>query len=366
MSKFTTELRYICEVQAGKTESEGYDSVDDIIDETANDIVGDYPIFDENYRKTLNCKIIKHYYTREIGFETVGLFRLKLNTMMNEIMPYYNQLYSSALLQFNPFYDVDYQEESDKNADTSSNRQYENKFDKTSVMNEGESSKEKATSNSQKDADTIQKSTEKSDWNVDNENTSDKKSTTNSNRNSESVENNKRESSSTNNDSSKSYDMDSDTPQGGLEGIENNKYLTNVNKKIDDKRGITTGDETINNNNSEIANENTNLKDETSSNANEQGNRNNTQSSTNTEQSNIKNDEDRTRTSERMTEFNYDELGKTKENQNINNIENYIRRVQGKMGLKSYSSMLKEFRDTFLNIDVMIIDALAPLFFNLW
>lgn len=366
MSKFTTELRYICEVQAGKTESEGYDSVDDIIDETANDIIGNYPIFDENYRKTLNCKIIKHYYTREIGFETVGLFRLKLNTMMNEIMPYYNQLYSSALLQFNPFYDVDYQEESDKSADTSSHRQSENQFDKTSVMDEGENSQESATSNSKKDADTFQNSTEKSAWNVDNENNSDKNSSTNSNKNAEKIESNEKESTSTDNEFSKQYKMTSDTPQGGLEGIESNKYLTGVDKNLDNKTGTNLGSEKGNSNGSEISNEFTKLNDNTKSDSNEQGKRDNTQSSINSEQSNIKNDEDRMRTSKRKSEYNYDELGKTKENQNINNMENYIRRVQGKMGLKSYSSMLKEFRDTFLNIDVMIIDALAPLFFNLW
>ena len=69
----------------------------------AESVIGYYPIFDENYRETLDTKILKHYYTREIGFETVGLWKFKLNTKMNEIMDYYNQLYESALLEFNPF-----------------------------------------------------------------------------------------------------------------------------------------------------------------------------------------------------------------------------------------------------------------------
>lgn len=30
----------------------------------------DYPIFNENYRTTLNNKILNHYRFREIGFET--------------------------------------------------------------------------------------------------------------------------------------------------------------------------------------------------------------------------------------------------------------------------------------------------------
>lgn len=62
----------------------------------------DYPIWDEEYRDVLNKKIINHYFMREIGFETAGLFKHYLNTTMDEIMPYYNQLYKSALLEIDP------------------------------------------------------------------------------------------------------------------------------------------------------------------------------------------------------------------------------------------------------------------------
>lgn len=54
-----------------------------------------YPIFDENYRNTLNYNILYHYYENEIGFETAPLFRLYLNQKLNEIMPYYNELYKT-------------------------------------------------------------------------------------------------------------------------------------------------------------------------------------------------------------------------------------------------------------------------------
>lgn len=76
MSKYTTELRYLEEMKYdwGKN---------------------DYPIFDENYREVLNQKIIRHYYVREIGFETAGLFKLNFISLMNEIMPKYNVLYQA-------------------------------------------------------------------------------------------------------------------------------------------------------------------------------------------------------------------------------------------------------------------------------
>ena len=108
MSKYTTEVRFICEVNAGKTESVGYSNIDDVLEESWNKIFDfNFPIFDENYRKPLCIKILKHYYTREIGEETVSLWKLRLNSRMNEIMPYYNKLYEAWAKEFNPLYDTD-------------------------------------------------------------------------------------------------------------------------------------------------------------------------------------------------------------------------------------------------------------------
>ena len=58
-----------------------------------------YPIFSENHREELNKKIIEHFYFREIGFETAELFNFHLKRTMNEIMPYYNKLFRSELLE---------------------------------------------------------------------------------------------------------------------------------------------------------------------------------------------------------------------------------------------------------------------------
>ena len=112
MSKYTTEVRFICETLAGYDMSQGYGKVSDVIDNSWQKIFDfDFPIFDPNYRSILCKKILMHYYTREIGLETVGLWKLKLQTKMNEIMPYYNKLYYSETLEFNPLYDADYTRE---------------------------------------------------------------------------------------------------------------------------------------------------------------------------------------------------------------------------------------------------------------
>ena len=64
-----------------------------LIDNNFDFQMTNYPIFDENYRETLNNNILHHYYENEIGFETPSLFRFYLNQKLNERMPYYNELY---------------------------------------------------------------------------------------------------------------------------------------------------------------------------------------------------------------------------------------------------------------------------------
>lgn len=102
MSKYTTEIRWLVE--------SGWDFG-----------LKSYPIFEESYRAGLNAKIIEHYYFREIGLETAALFNRFLNRKMNEIMPYYNQLYLSALLEITPLTRLDYTEAFDKTANTTDN-----------------------------------------------------------------------------------------------------------------------------------------------------------------------------------------------------------------------------------------------------
>lgn len=69
-----------------------------------------YPIFDESYREFLNKKILNHYKFREIGFETPAMFRDRLNTKLDEIMPLYNQYYNTLSLEYQPFYTHDFHE----------------------------------------------------------------------------------------------------------------------------------------------------------------------------------------------------------------------------------------------------------------
>ncbi len=73
-------------------------------------------------RNELNNAILNYYMYREIGFETFGRFLHELKTTMEEIMPYYNQMYFSTDQDYDLLYNVDYTREltrqrEDKNKD---------------------------------------------------------------------------------------------------------------------------------------------------------------------------------------------------------------------------------------------------------
>lgn len=283
MSRYTTEVRYICETVAGLDESVGYSNIEQVIKNSLAKVFDfDFPIFDEKYRSVLETKILRHYYTREIAHETVGLWKLKLCTKLNEIMPYYNQLYKSELISFNPMYDVDLTRE--RKVDSSGTRD--------------------TSTRSNTDTDTSGSGNRTSDVSLKNDTTNTDNSTTTG--------------------SGSKKQMYSDTPQGAITDLEAGKYLTNAT--IDN----TSNTDTTIGNGTGTQTGSTNTKEETG---------NNTTSST-----------DASSTS----------------NTDITNLENYIETVKGKQGAQSYTSLLKEFRETFLNIDMMIIDDLSELFFGLW
>lgn len=77
------------------------DNVKPLIDKALSTYPMYKPINNSNYsiiptRDELNKKILNHFKYREIGFETIGRFLDELEIAMNEIMPYYYQLYKSA------------------------------------------------------------------------------------------------------------------------------------------------------------------------------------------------------------------------------------------------------------------------------
>ena len=63
-------------------------------------------------------KIVDHYYMREIGFETIGLFIHYAKVTMNELMEEYLPLIYSNAIQYDPLVNVDYTESFNRNSQT--------------------------------------------------------------------------------------------------------------------------------------------------------------------------------------------------------------------------------------------------------
>ena len=309
MSKYTTEVRFICENSAGLSESEGADNVDSVLDRCWNKVFNfDFPIFDENYRQVLCRKILKHYYTREIAHETVGRWKLALNAKLNEIMPYYNQLYKSELLKFNPFYDVDLtrSREGSGTRDTTGSTSNTSTESGTNTKTDTVTSKETSSDTSNSTESNTSKTTESNSNNtVTNDNT---------------------------------LNRFSDTPQNSMDtqGIADSVPLTTVTKVNEDINVNSTGSSTV-----DVTGSKTGKVDSSGS-------------VDKTINDTVKGNDSR--------EIN----GSGTSTENINSTDKYIETVRGKQGTESYSNMLMKFRETFLNIDMMIIEDCSDCFFTLW
>lgn len=347
MSKYTTELRFICENLCGYTDSQGLSKVEEIISKSAPLIFDfDYPIFDEDYKIPLEKKILRHYYLREIGFETVGVWKLKLNDKLNEIMPYFNQLYESELLKFNPLIDVDVKTTS--NTAGKGNTDFSQSDSKTTAETETKkdvfSSAEHSAFDSSKTGTASGQSTSEdtADGTLTNSSTSSNSGTT-----------------SDSSTSSKNYndkDEYSDTPQGSLGNLENLTYLTNARHKHGDSSDTTTAKGSSS---GELSSSSTDTSKNTAKNkATNSETTSGTETSTNDKTFNSTDSADSSR--------NGSASGELSSNTSTSNTQDYVENVIGKRGAQTYSAMLNEFRKTFLNIDAMILDELSDLFMTIY
>lgn len=307
MSKYTTEVRYICEQKAGLQESIGFNNINSVLDKSWDKIfTTNWEIFDESYRKILCEKILRSYYTREICAETVGLWQLWLDSTLCEIMPMYNQLYKTTIYEFNPLYNTD----------------MTTTFTKTVTGNDSKTT----TGNSSKwnDVSTSSKNTKTDDYTVKDSSKTD--STSKGNTNSE----------SSNNDTSTETNKFNDTPQGGVNGIESGNYLTDI--RMISRTGTTTN----------------------SSDENSTSSLNGTYTNENLNKG--------TTVNEGTIRSNTNETGaaNASETGTSETTETWTEKVMGKNNSENYGQLLVEFRKSIINIDKMIIDELKPLFMQLW
>ena len=339
MSKYTTELRYICEEAAGLKESEGFSSIDAILNAARPKIFSfDYPIFDRDYKPVLETKILKHFYTREIGAETVGLWKLWLEAAMTEIMPYYNTLYHDGLQVINPFYTTDITEAYDAEG-TKTDRSTVDKTESGSHSSQESGSHSSQESGSTTNGGTITDSRISSTLS----NTDESGSVTDSGSDT-----------ATRDDDSQltRWDKFSDTPQGAITNLDEDKYLTDARKITEDHTGSMVTDTTEYGKMSETE-RSTETIAETEDDNTRTLNTSQTDSSSasGSESSSASGSESRTGRDETQSE-----AGTT---------DHYVRHRYGRDGL-NVAQILDETRDLIMDIDRMIIRDLEPLFMHLW
>ena len=66
-----------------------------------------YDLYNNDYKEIFEDKFIRRFYFREIGVETVGRFIINLETLLNEIMPYYTHLYKTTTYIYDPIINYD-------------------------------------------------------------------------------------------------------------------------------------------------------------------------------------------------------------------------------------------------------------------
>lgn len=108
MSLYTTQVRFICESLVDDTAK----SIDEIIGIASPKLfpIGEsyqtskpfgrniipWEFVDQPTTEYICRRILAHYYTREIGWETAGLWVFHMNEQLAEIAPYYTQLVKST------------------------------------------------------------------------------------------------------------------------------------------------------------------------------------------------------------------------------------------------------------------------------
>ena len=305
MSKYTTELRFICETKSGyPVEDISKYSPDQIIEASRKNIFNfSYPIYEESHRPELERKILKHYYTREIGAETVSLWQLQLNTTLNDVMPKYNKLYQAERNILNKeLLNIDvtkYHLRTDdllKESDYLRTDNLHTATDDTRTDNLHTASDNTRTDNLHKASDTTRTD------NLANSNTR--------------------------------RDKYSDTPQGTITNVDNDSYLTDYRNITDS--GTNTGTQ-----------RNAGTEDNT-------GTQRNAGTVDNTGTQRNAGTVDNTGTQRNAG---------TDANTGTQEIEET---EKGYRGERIYASLLADYADKVLNIDLMIINELADCFFKLW
>lgn len=109
MAKYTIELRKICDY-LGREEVENWFKDYNVTDYLLPSQIEQLDKFHIFNKDKLASKIVDYYFMREIGQETIALFKHYVKITMKEIMETQLQFLYTKSLDYNPLINVDYTE----------------------------------------------------------------------------------------------------------------------------------------------------------------------------------------------------------------------------------------------------------------
>lgn len=309
-----------------------------------------YPIFDEAYREVLNKKIVDEYYFREIGVETPARFKHHLNHTMDMIMPYYNQLYESELLEIDPLLSFRETEQLERTTDVdrSESAQGTNSYelDKTNkIVGTSTTKQDKDGTFTSIGGETVL-------------NTVDLTNTSNGTSSVTTIGTETTDGDTTDTKTENKLSVTSDTP-GGMLSIGNLKTHTWASSATMDEgetTNIGTNDKTVDIDET-VTGETTGTDTQTGTTDVEA-----TRNDTTTQIENLTGS-----ATDNRTDTGKDTLAGQKTDTRsgkVNTIDEYIKTKFGVAGHQA--NLLKEYRTTFLNIDKMIVSELSVLFMGVY
>ena len=379
---YTIELKTLMEGLTGRTTPCNYEDVAPMIDKAIPLIFDDFPIYQESHRLPLCRDILSAYLYREICDVPFGKWKWMFNHKLQEIMPYYNQLYATEDLKFNPLENVNYWRTLDSDqvgSDTTNvtdNLTVKDTLDKT---RSGSGDKDSKTTDNETHTDHTlgneksqgsQTGNEKSDSNGESSYTQkeDTSGTSSTNGTSDSTSNTSKES------SGEELIARSDTPMSQLEPLTELKYLSSAEHTTKSESGTTDVVDHTENESSGKTSGNKNGSGSDSSEAHSTGNFSTNSTGERGYEDNKNGNSDRHIAGHEDTSFT--ETGKdtrnrtdnrtTGSNKNTTTNRDDKEHIAGKQGTSTYMSMIKEFRENILNIDKMIVEEMGECFFLLY
>lgn len=335
----------------------------------------DYPIFNENYRSEFETKFIRYFYNKEIGFETESLFKFELETWLQINMPYYNQLFESELLEYDPLTNIAMQFDQDLKQDTTLDTTKDSQEDSTSNSVTKSSFEHDTQRDTETNTLTNRTQNTKTDTTTDVTGHSETNSTQDSNTTSTTD-------TSTNSDTHTESDttqdgfnrkIASDTPDNRLHLSSNDgsgviEYANDITETMDKSTGNTTTDT----NTSDTTKSNTNTIDKTTSNSQTDTTE---KTDTHSNQDTTENTTSNSVTDDTTKQKGWDNSETNAKGQIIGNIvghdvgnklENLYNERYGKDGTITYQQMIQELRGTFLRIERQIFKEMSELFMLLY